>query len=74
MCEPGLEAEALSEAGGSPSGLRHPVTASRLGLRKHVAKVLPELERLYLNKPMRNADVAEAVSDFLAKHPPAWTD
>ncbi|MCH2279149.1 MAG: enoyl-CoA hydratase/isomerase family protein [Vicinamibacterales bacterium] len=58
----------------SASGLRHAVAACRLGLRKHVAQVLPDLERLYLNELMRTADVAEAVSAFLAKRPPAWTD
>ena len=61
-------------AGRSASGLRHAVTASRLGLRKHVAGVLPDLERLYLNGLMRTADVTEAVSAFLAKRPPTWTD
>ncbi len=61
-------------AGRSASGLRHAVVAARLGLRKHVAQVLPDLERLYLNELMRTADVAEAVSAFLAKRQPTWTD
>ena len=58
----------------SASGLRHAVIAARLGLRRHVMQVLPDLERLYLNELMRTADVAEAVSAFLAKRPPTWTD
>ncbi len=58
----------------SASGLRHAVTASRLGLRRHVAQVLPDLERLYLNELMRTVDVNEAVTAFLGKRAPNWTD
>jgi enoyl-CoA hydratase/carnithine racemase len=36
--------------------------------------VLPDLERLYLNELMRTPDVTEAVTAFLAKRPPVWTD
>ncbi|MDP6606613.1 MAG: enoyl-CoA hydratase/isomerase family protein [Dehalococcoidia bacterium] len=61
-------------AGRSASGLRHAATAARLGLRRHVARVLPDLERLYLNGLMRTADVTEAVTAFMAKRPPVWTD
>ena len=58
----------------SASGLRHAVTASRLGLRKHGAEVLPDLERLYLNDLMRTVDGIEAVTAFLGKRAPNWTD
>ncbi|MDP6372763.1 MAG: enoyl-CoA hydratase/isomerase family protein [Vicinamibacterales bacterium] len=61
-------------AGRSASGLRHAAAAARFGLRKHVARVLPDLERLYLNELMRTPDVTEAVTAFLAKRPPVWTD
>jgi cyclohexa-1,5-dienecarbonyl-CoA hydratase len=61
-------------SGRSASGLRHAVAASRLGLRKHVAEVLPDLERLYLNELMRTVDVNEAVAAFLGKRAPNWTD
>ena len=58
----------------SAAGLRHAIAAARLGLRNHVAQVLPELEQIYLNQLMRSADVGEAVSAFLEKRTPMWSD
>ena len=58
----------------SATGLRHAVTATRLGLRDKVKRILPDLERLYLNELMRTTDVVEAVTAFLDKRSPQWSD
>jgi cyclohexa-1,5-dienecarbonyl-CoA hydratase len=58
----------------SAAALRHATKAARLTLRRHVASVLPELERLYLNDLMRTADAAEGIAAFLQKRRPAWSD
>jgi hypothetical protein len=50
------------------------VTATRLGLRDKVKRILPDLERLYLNELMRTTDVVEAVTAFLDKRSPQWSD
>ena len=58
----------------SAAGLRHAVTATRMGLRDKVKRILPDLERLYLNELMRTTDVVEAVTAFLDKRSPQWSD
>jgi cyclohexa-1,5-dienecarbonyl-CoA hydratase len=61
-------------AGRSAEALRHAVAAARLGLRRHVRAVLPELERLYLDVLMKTADAREGVTAFLEKRSPDWID
>ena len=61
-------------AGRSAAGLRHAVAAARKGLRDKVERVLPDLERLYLNELMRTSDVSEAVTAFIEKRSPQWSD
>lgn len=58
----------------SAAGLRHAVAAARKGLRDKVERVLPDLERLYLNELMRTSDVSEAVAAFIEKRTPQWSD
>jgi len=61
-------------AGRSAEALRHAVTALRWALRRDVAAVLPQLERLYLDVLMKTADAREGVAAFLGKRAPEWTD
>ena len=58
----------------SAAALRHATEAARFALRRHVAEVLPELERLYLSDLMATADAAEGIAAFLEKRAPRWTD
>jgi cyclohexa-1,5-dienecarbonyl-CoA hydratase len=58
----------------SASALRYASRAARAGLRREVATLLPELERLYLKDLMRTKDAREGVSAFLEKRAPRWTD
>jgi cyclohexa-1,5-dienecarbonyl-CoA hydratase len=58
----------------SAAALRHAARASRATLRKDVAAVLPELERLYLESLMRTHDAVEGLQAFLDKRQPAWSD
>ena len=58
----------------SAAALRHAAAAARLGLVAHVRKLLPELERLYLEDLMRTHDAVEGIDAFLAKRAPSWTD
>ena len=58
----------------SAAALRHATAAARLGLRRHVGEILPELERLYLSDLMGTADAAEGIAAFLAKRAPRWAD
>ena len=58
----------------SASALRYASRASRAALRREVAAVLPELERLYLDELMRTKDAREGVAAFLDKRAPHWTD
>lgn len=58
----------------SAAALRHAAAAARLGLAAHVAQVLPQLERLYLDDLMRTHDAAEGIAAFMAKRDPEWTD
>jgi cyclohexa-1,5-dienecarbonyl-CoA hydratase len=58
----------------SASALRYAARAARSGLRREVAALLPELERLYLKDLMRTKDAHEGVSAFLDKRTPRWND
>lgn len=57
----------------SAAALRHAAFALRSGARHHVARVLPELEDLYLNRLMRTKDAVEGIEAFLEKRPPVWS-
>ena len=48
--------------------------AARRSLRQHVAEVLPDLERLYLDDLMQTHDAAEGIAAFIEKRVPIWTD
>jgi cyclohexa-1,5-dienecarbonyl-CoA hydratase len=58
----------------SASALRFAVRAARTALKREVAAVLPELERLYLDDAMRTNDAREGIAAFLEKRAPQWTD
>lgn len=58
----------------SAAALRHAAAAVRAGLASHARRVLPDLERLYLDDLMRTADAVEGIDAFLSKRRPAWTD
>jgi cyclohexa-1,5-dienecarbonyl-CoA hydratase len=58
----------------SAAALRHAAAAVRLGFVDHVRKLLPRLERLYLEDLMRTHDAVEGVDAFMAKRTPSWTD
>jgi len=60
--------------GRSAEALRHATAAARFALRRDVRRVLPELERLYLDVLMKTADAREGVAAFLEKRSPDWTD
>ena len=47
--------------------------AVREGTRQHLERVLPALERLYLDRLMRTHDAVEGIEAFLAKRPPVWS-
>jgi cyclohexa-1,5-dienecarbonyl-CoA hydratase len=58
----------------SASALRYASRAARASLKRHVATLLPELERLYLDEVMRTKDAREGIAAFLEKREPRWTD
>ncbi|HEY7058031.1 MAG TPA: enoyl-CoA hydratase/isomerase family protein [Vicinamibacterales bacterium] len=58
----------------SAAALRYAAAAARLGLRAHVRRTLPELERLYLKDLMATRDAVEGIAAFLEKRAPRWSD
>jgi len=58
----------------SAGALRYASVAARAGIKRHVAALLPELERLYLDGVMRTTDAREGIAAFLEKRQPRWTD
>jgi len=56
----------------SAAALRCAATATRVGLRKHVDAVLPELERDYLETLMGTQDAVEGITAFLEHRTPVW--
>ena len=58
----------------SSVALRYAAAAARRSLRRHVRKLLPKLEQLYLSDLMQTRDAAEGIAAFLEKRVPRWTD
>lgn len=58
----------------SAAALRHATEAVRTMLRREVERVLPDLERLYLERLMTTRDAAEGIAAFLEKRAPRWED
>ena len=58
----------------SASALRFASRAARAALRRDVAVLLPELERLYLDELMQTRDAREGIAAFLEKREPRWCD
>jgi cyclohexa-1,5-dienecarbonyl-CoA hydratase len=58
----------------SAASLRYAAAAARFSLARHVRRVLPELERLYLDDLMQTEDAAEGIAAFLQKRAPKWMD
>lgn len=56
----------------SAAALRCAAIATRVGLRKHVDAVLPDLERSYLETLMSTKDAVEGITAFLEKRAPVW--
>jgi cyclohexa-1,5-dienecarbonyl-CoA hydratase len=48
-------------------------SATRESTRRHIAGVLPALERLYLDRLMRTSDAVEGIEAFLGKRAPVWS-
>jgi cyclohexa-1,5-dienecarbonyl-CoA hydratase len=56
-----------------PAGaLRHAVRAARFTIHRALQQDLPQLERMYLDQLMAEADAAEGLRAFLEKRPPRW--
>lgn len=58
--------------GKSASSLRFAVRAVRMGMRERLHRLLPAMERLYLDELMRTSDAVEGLQAFLDKRSPAW--
>ncbi|HJR58223.1 MAG TPA: enoyl-CoA hydratase/isomerase family protein [Vicinamibacterales bacterium] len=58
----------------SAAALRHAAAAARMGLVTDVRRLLPELERLYLDDLMQTEDAVEGIDAFMTKRTPSWTD
>ena len=57
----------------SAAALRHAATAARLPVLRALEQDLPLLERIYLDKLMREPDAVEGIRAFLEKRDPQWT-
>lgn len=57
----------------SAAALRCAAAAVRMGIRKHVDAVLPDLERFYLETLMRTHDAVEGIDAFIEKRAPKWS-
>jgi len=58
----------------SAAALRHAAIALRFDVHDAVERLLPRIERLYLNDLMSTEDAAEGVRAFLEKRRPRWRD
>jgi len=56
----------------SASSLRIATRAARIGIRKHYALHIAEVESLYLKTLMATTDAVEGIEAFLEKRPPEW--
>jgi cyclohexa-1,5-dienecarbonyl-CoA hydratase len=56
----------------SPAALRYAVRAARLPLRRALQQDLPQLERMYLDELMAEADAVEGLRAFMEKREPRW--
>lgn len=56
----------------SASALAHAVWAVRLATRQTVERLLPDLERDYLDRLMKTPDAIEGLRAFLEKRAPVW--
>ncbi len=57
----------------SAAALRHGATAARLPVLRALEQDLPLLERIYLDKLMREPDAVEGIRAFLEKREPQWS-
>jgi cyclohexa-1,5-dienecarbonyl-CoA hydratase len=60
-------------SGRSSAALALAASATRESTRRHIARVLPALERMYLDRLMRTSDAVEGIEAFLGKRAPVWS-
>lgn len=58
----------------SAAALRHAAIALRLDVHDAIERLLPRIERLYLNDLMSTEDASEGVRAFIEKRKPRWKD
>ena len=58
----------------SASSIRHATRAARFDFDRRFARLIEELEQLYLTELMTTKDAVEGIAAFLEKRPPAWSD
>ena len=56
----------------SPVALRYGARAARLPMRRAMQEDLPQLERMYLDELMAEADAVEGLRAFMEKREPRW--